>query len=96
MSDFELIYFKRPYDWLYLVYDAPDWLQELYFEGCHRRESQHLFLFKWHSLEVFALPQRDKAGFYAPAPGSWWWCESQKALGGADPIVLIYLLDLYR
>lgn len=42
MSDIDLIFFKRLYDRLYLVYDAPDWWQELNFEVRHKRGLQHL------------------------------------------------------
>lgn len=37
MSDFELICFKRHYDWIYLVNDALDWWQKVNLEGRHRR-----------------------------------------------------------
>lgn len=42
MSDFALITFKRLCNRLYLVHNAPDWWQELDFEGRYRRGSHHL------------------------------------------------------
>lgn len=91
MSDIKLICLQRPYDHLYLVYDAPDCWRKLDFEGRHRRGSQHLRFMRCHNLELFALPYRDRDGLYPSIPKSLRTYELQIALGVANPLVWSYL-----
>lgn len=49
----------------------------------------------WDNLKLFALPQRNRDGFYELVLESWCWFETQKKLGVTNSIVLFYLSDLY-
>lgn len=95
MSDLELECIKRRFDLLYVVYDAPDWWEKLHFEARHLRGSQNFRFLGLHTLELFALPQRDQNGFYVPMPKSWRSFEVWRPFGMANRLVLSYLSELH-
>lgn len=90
MRGFDIVWFNRPYDRLYLVYDAAKCLRELYFEGRHRQGSQHLRFLRWYKRESFALSHYDRAGLYASVPEVCCMYKPQNAQF-CDPAGFLYL-----
>lgn len=90
MSDHELICFKRPYDGLYLVGDAPNWSGQFDFEGFHCRGSHYLRSLGWYYLVVCALSHYDREGLYVYLPEIWRLPDSRKVLDLMNLLILSY------
>lgn len=49
----------------------------------------------WQNLDLFALPHNDRDDFYASVHTSRRYCELQKAHGGGNPLLWLYLSGWY-
>lgn len=88
-------FFEKPHTNLYLMRGAPHRTRALELENRHRTAVRNPIFEGWHSLEMFAVPQKDQHLHNVSVPVFWRSIEASRMLCVPSPLMFAYFLRTF-